>query len=117
MTTPPLFTDIENPFPAILGYHTEMTVDTGTDGAMDPDVKDFLTDANTLALPEKYVEFLRIFAFITCHDDFYMEGMDTSLVHITLTQFVERLGAILVRQHLTHGKILCLLVVQCTNVQ
>jgi hypothetical protein len=100
MTSTPLFTDNENPYPDLVGWHTEMTIDT--DEPMEDDVKNFLIDPNTLGLPEEYVEYLRTSALITGLDDFHMEDVDTSLVHVSLTHFVERLGPILVQQHLTH---------------
>jgi hypothetical protein len=100
MTTLPLFTDCEDLFPELIGYHMEMTVDT--DVPMEADLKAFLTDPNTLALPEEYVEYLRTSAFITGLDDFYMEDVDSNLIFAKLVDFVERLGPILIQQHLTH---------------
>ena len=86
MTTLPLFTDCEDPFPELIGYHMEMTVDT--DVPMEADLKAFLTDPNTLALPEEYVEYLRTSAFITRLDDFYMEDVDSNLIFAKLVDFV-----------------------------
>ena len=95
-----LITDDPNPYPELIGYHGTMT--TETEEEMDAELKDFLTDKNGLDLPEEYVDFLCTHAYLTSLEDLYLTDNECML-RIPAPEFVDRLGPILVAQHMTHS--------------